>query len=222
MRIDFYAQRNSALANQIPDDALYAIEEVVHRYPGGASAQEILRALAVPILFRTLQYRLKSLVTRNRLIMDGEGRWARYRMSHAAAAVRPAAPAARAEAEEPCSTSPVRGRDIYPQLCPAGTGSPQARRLRPQVPRSLSPECLLLPDSSRTLHAPGGRGRPQIAGQPAGTYAKQILDRLLIDLASEIRAAWKRNTYSLLDTKRLIELGEEAGGARASRSADDL
>ena len=54
-------------------------------------------------------------------------------------------------------------------------------------------------------------GRPQIAEQPAGTYAKQILNRLLIDLAWN-SSRLEGNTYSLLDTKRLIELGEEAEG----------
>ena len=72
------------MANQIPDNALEAIEEAVRRHPDGASAQEILRSLASPIPLRTLQYRLKSLVTRNRLIMDGEGRWAKYRISDSA------------------------------------------------------------------------------------------------------------------------------------------
>lgn len=54
-------------------------------------------------------------------------------------------------------------------------------------------------------------GRLQIADQPAGTYAKQILNRLLIDLAWN-SSRLEGNTYSLLDTKRLIELGEEAAG----------
>jgi len=54
-------------------------------------------------------------------------------------------------------------------------------------------------------------GHPQIAEQPAGTYAKQILSRLLIDLARN-SSRLEGNTYSLLDTKRLIELGEEAAG----------
>jgi hypothetical protein len=53
------------LAKQIPDDALAAIDDAVRRHPGGVSAQEVMRALAAPIPLRTLQYRLKSLVTRN-------------------------------------------------------------------------------------------------------------------------------------------------------------
>ena len=54
-------------------------------------------------------------------------------------------------------------------------------------------------------------GRPPIAEQPAGTYAKRILNRLLIDLAWN-SSRLEGNTYSLLDTKRLIELGEAAEG----------
>jgi hypothetical protein len=72
------------LAKQIPEEALAAIEDAMRRNPNGVSAPEILRALATPVPPRTLQYRLKHLVTRNRIIMDGEGRWARYRMPDAA------------------------------------------------------------------------------------------------------------------------------------------
>ncbi|UKJ06576.1 Fic family protein [Solitalea lacus] len=48
----------------------------------------------------------------------------------------------------------------------------------------------------------------QAAGdQPAGTYARQILNRLLIDLSWN-SSRLEGNTYSLLDTERLIEQGE--------------
>ena len=47
--------------------------------------------------------------------------------------------------------------------------------------------------------------------QPAGTYAKQILNRLLIDLSWN-SSRLEGNTYSLLDTKRLINFGEVAEG----------
>jgi hypothetical protein len=47
--------------------------------------------------------------------------------------------------------------------------------------------------------------------QAAGTYAKQILNRLLIDLSWN-SSRLEGNTYSLLDTTRLIELGEAAVG----------
>jgi hypothetical protein len=42
--------------------------------------------------------------------------------------------------------------------------------------------------------------------RPAGTYARNILNRLLIDLSWN-SSRLEGNTYSLLETKRLIELG---------------
>lgn len=47
--------------------------------------------------------------------------------------------------------------------------------------------------------------------QPAGTYVRSILNRLLIDLSWN-SSRLEGNTYSLLETKRLIELGENAQG----------
>src|SRR5260370_1236193 len=186
-----------------------ALEEAVRRSRHGASSQEVLRALASQIPLRTLQYRLKSLVDRKRLVMDGEGRWARYRIPHAAAAVPPADFAARAEAEEPAIPLSEAGTSIlhYVQRAPearkpVGYDREFLDRYRPNV-------SFYLTEQDRTHLA--AVGRPQIAGQPAGTYAKQILNRLLIDLAWN-SSRLEGNTYSLLDTKRLIELGQEAEG----------
>jgi hypothetical protein len=56
-----------------------------------------------------------------------------------------------------------------------------------------------------------GVGRPQLEAAVAGTYAKQILHRLLIDLAWN-SSRLEGNTYSLLDTRRLLDFGEAAEG----------
>jgi hypothetical protein len=47
--------------------------------------------------------------------------------------------------------------------------------------------------------------------EPAGTHGRRILSRLLIDLSWN-SSRLEGNTYSLLDTQRLIELGERADG----------
>ena len=47
--------------------------------------------------------------------------------------------------------------------------------------------------------------------EPAGTHARRILDRMLIDLSWN-SSRLEGNTYSLLDTKRLFELGDPAEG----------
>ncbi|MEQ1764012.1 MAG: Fic family protein [Pyrinomonadaceae bacterium] len=54
-------------------------------------------------------------------------------------------------------------------------------------------------------------GRVEAVERPAGTYARNILARLLIDLSWN-SSRLEGNTYSLLETKRLIELGETASG----------
>jgi hypothetical protein len=192
------------LARQIPEEALIAIEDAVRRNPNGVSAPEILQALATPVPQRTLQYRLKHLVTLNRLVMDGEGRWARYRMPDTAIDA-----ATREDLDEPDIPLSEAGKVIRDYVSQA----PQVRKpvgydrnfLDSYRPNSSS----YLTEQDRTHLATVGR--LQIADQPAGTYAKQILNRLLIDLAWN-SSRLEGNTYSLLDTKRLIELGEEAEG----------
>jgi hypothetical protein len=52
------------------------------------------------------------------------------------------------------------------------------------------------------------------AERPAGTYARHILNRLLVDL-SWGSSRLEGNTYSLLETERLIQLGEAAQGKDA-------
>ncbi len=192
------------MANQIPDEALAAIEDAVRRHPDGVSAPEVLRTLTTPIPPRTLQYRLKHLVIQNRLIMDGEGRWARYRMPDAAIDR-----AIRKDTDEPVIPLSEVGtsiRDYVRQALearkPVGYDRKFLDRYRPNISFYLTEQ-----DRAHLATV----GRPQIAEQPAGTYAKQILSRLLIDLAWN-SSRLEGNTYSLLDTKRLIELGQEAKG----------
>jgi hypothetical protein len=54
-------------------------------------------------------------------------------------------------------------------------------------------------------------GKIEFHRRPAGTYARHILNRLLIDLSWN-SSRLEGNTYSLLETQRLIELGERAMG----------
>lgn len=192
------------MANQIPEEALAAIEDAVRRNPNGVSAPEILRALAAPVPPRTLQYRLKHLVTRNRIVMDGEGRWARYRMPDTAIDA-----VAREDTNEPVIPLSEVGTAIRDYVRQA----PEARKPvgydRKFLDRYRPNASFYLTQQDRAHLATVGR--PQIAEQPAGTYAKLILSRLLIDLSWN-SSRLEGNTYSLLDTKRLIELGEEAVG----------
>ena len=60
-----------------------------------------------------------------------------------------------------------------------------------------------------------GRVEPVI--RPAGTFARSILNRLLIDLSWN-SSRLEGNTYSILEAQRLIELGETAQGKNAFES----
>ena len=55
------------------------------------------------------------------------------------------------------------------------------------------------------------RGRRTVSSAPAGTYAKRVYSRLLIDLSYN-SSRLEGNTYSLLDTQRLVMEGAGADG----------
>lgn len=186
------------MAKQISEDDLTAIEQAVGIDRDGVSAPQIRQALpAIPL--RTLQYRLKSLVTSGRVIKRGEGRWARYALP---SPDRLTVPPDREESTIPLSADAKAILEPPEARKPVGYNRAFLDTYHPNTSFYLS-------DEERAHLA--AVGRSQIAKQPAGTYAKQILSRLLIDLAWN-SSRLEGNTYSLLDTKRLIELGEEAEG----------
>jgi Fic/DOC family len=198
------------VARRIQEEDLQAIEEAVRRHPEGMTAQEIADALESAPPRRTLQYRLKSLVDSGRLAMEGEGRWARYRVPRTEAAAGTAAGRAEAGAV---------GEALLP-LSEAGAEIQEYVR-RPVAARKPVGYNRAFLDSYRpgeSLYLSAAErahlrevGTPRIAEQPAGTYARQILNRLLIDLSWN-SSRLEGNTYSLLDTRRLLDFGEEAEG----------
>jgi fido (protein-threonine AMPylation protein) len=81
--------------------------------------------------------------------------------------------------------------------------------------RYVPNETAYLPENLRThLRA---LGRTPDAHRPAGTFARDILKRLLIDL-SWASSRLEGNTYSLLDTRELIEHGKAAPGKDAKET----
>lgn len=205
------------MVREFQRDDLQAIEQVVGRHPEGMTARQIAEALAAAAPpRRTLQYRLKFLVDSKRLVVEGERRWARYRP-------------ARIEGTGALVAGPaeVRGEgEVLIPLSPSGAELRAYVRTPPEARRPAGYNRAFL-DSYRpndTFYlSPAERARlrelgaPRIATQPAGTYARQILDRLLIDLSWN-SSRLEGNTYSLLDTKRLIDLGEEAEGRQRSEA----
>jgi hypothetical protein len=208
----FYTQLNEgSVPRQIPEESLVAILRVVERFPDGASLSDIAGALKPKLAPRTLQYRLKYLVEAGRLIKEGEGRrWAKYRLLTAqpapAAVVTPAKGTAEDEAVVPLSHASAEIRRYLAQ--PLAARKPVGYR-REFLDSYRPNESFYLSTAERAHLAE--IGKPNFAAEGAGTYAKQILNRLLIDLSFN-SSRLEGNTYSLLDTKRLIEFGLEAKG----------
>ena len=167
---------------------------------------------------RTLVRRLQRLVAAGRVEPVGQGAWVTYRLR---------SPAAEAQAPDPRRSSRTTWADEpYVPLTPEGTAVRDLIR-RPIMARqpvgydrawleSYRPGVdWLLPQAMRAeLHSLGRTPDPE---RPAGTYARAILTRLLVDLAWA-SSHLEGNTYTRLDTQVLIEFGQKAEGKDAEEA----
>lgn len=198
------------MAKPIPEEELLAIEAAIRRHAAGASLQQIEQELGDRMLRRTLQSRLKHLIEKDRVAMKGERRWARYHLNEPAQEVVVSG-AARIDQQG----------DLFVPVSPSGAEIQKYVRKPLELRKPVGYDRKFLdayrPNTTMYLSAKEREhlrkiGTPQIAMQAdAGTYAKQILSRLLIDLSWN-SSRLEGNTYSLLDTKRLIDFGQQAEG----------
>jgi len=148
------------------------------------SGREAIRRAAAPKSSDTTVWRaLKRLVEVGRLEVSGKGRATVYTIAGAAVV--------RAHLQTPYNRRP---------------------------PVAYNPEFLDAYVPNRTFYIPeADRERLRKAGQPvggmikAGTYARRILEQLLVDL-SWASSRLEGNTYDILQTERLIRFGEMAEG----------
>ena len=200
------------MPQRLREKDLALIVDLVRPRPDGARRSDIAEALkGVPQ--RTLQYWLKNLVEQGRLAQEGKGPAARYRLP-ALTEEQKETPARQVRAEKekpeealvPLSAESEKIREYLRQPSGARKAVGYNRQFldgyRPNASFYLSPK-------ERAHLAEVGTTKAGV--EAAGTYAKQILNRLLIDLSWN-SSRLEGNTYSLLDTRRLIEFGEEAPG----------
>jgi hypothetical protein len=197
----------SRTRDRVGEDDIAAIIAAVERYPGGADRETIAKAMPRKLAPRTLQFWLKNLVDDGRLRSEGVKRAVRYHVPTMTAA-RASVAETETEAAAVVPVSPV-GAAIQQYLGqpvearkPVGYNREFLDTYRPNVRFYLSEK------ERAHLREIGAR---HVAAEAAGTYAKQILNHLLIDLSWN-SSRLEGNTYSLIDTKRLIEFGEEAEG----------
>lgn len=149
----------------------------------GAGRDAIRKGVARDVSETTVWRALKRLVDEGRLEVSGKGRATGYQIAGAAV---------------------VRAY----LLTPYNRRPPVTYRLE-FLDAYVPGKTWYLPEADRVrlLEA----GRPQGGEIPAGTYARRILEQLLVDL-SWASSRMEGNTYDILQTERLIRFGEEVEG----------
>lgn len=212
------------MPRQTPEQELDAIEALVAQSPGGLGISALEAALtqtAALLNRRTLQRRLQKLIDAGRISTEGKSIALVYRALQPMQTLLAGQQAYKAE--------PVSGRWRVAEAEPDVDVSAEGAAVRAQVRRPLmhrrpvgyqrafledyQPNATFyLPEALRgQLHM---MGRTAAGDRPAGTYARDILSRLLVDL-SWASSRLEGNTYSRLDTQNLIERGQVAQGKDA-------
>jgi Fic/DOC family protein len=188
------------MARKPPTELDEQLLRLIGNEPEGIGIDELLNLLDGQVSRRTLQRRLSVLVDAGSLTTEGAGRSTRYLLPKS-----------------------VDVEEDYVRLSPSGADVRRSvgRSLTDRTPVSYNREFLdqyrpnessyLTPETIAILTRIGVTGD---AERPAGTYARHVLSRLLVDL-SWSSSKLEGNTYSLLDTERLIEFGEAAEGKDA-------
>lgn len=198
------------MPKKLPEGLAARIEAEIARHPKGVGIDGLHAALCDFASRRTLQRRLALLLGQRRIRTDGEGRATKYRLAPITGgvnvALEPLTGEGRGEVYVPTSTEGKEIKDYVRQPIqhrkPVGYDREFLEGYRPNETRYLPPEI------REYLH---DIGRFPDGERPAGTYARDILGRLLIDL-SWSSSRLEGNTYTRLDTQNLIELGQEAEG----------
>ena len=198
------------MPKKLPENLTARIKIEIARHPDGVGIEELHFVLTSIVSRRTLQRRLASLVEQEQILPQGEGRAIKYRLAPIVTtiAATDAADVSLITAEVYVPTSPeseeVRAyvRQPIQGRKPVGYDRELLETYRPNETHYLPPEI------RAHLH---NIGRSPDGERPAGTYARDILGRLLIDL-SWASSRLEGNTYTRLDTQNLIELGQAAQG----------
>lgn len=190
------------MPKHLPKDLDERLLRFIAGHPEGVGIDAVVDAFEQFVSKRTLQRRLTSLIGTGHVRSAGEARAIRYHVL--------ALPAGD-EAEVYVPVSPPGAelksqvRRASAQRAPVGYRREFLDEYHPNETAYLSQD--VLDHLHRLGHTPA-------EDQLAGTHARSILQRLLIDL-SWASSKLEGNTYSLLETERLVELNEAAQGKAA-------
>lgn len=199
------------MPKRIPEQELDAILAIVAAHPEGVPVGTIREGLPYELPPRMLQRRLALLLEQKRLVADGRSKGRRYRV--------PVTITGKGNLVAGSATVAARV-EVYVPISPEAETIKQAVRAPVQDRQPVGYQRGFLNDyrPNETYYLPAKTrqrllkmGRPPDSERPAGTYARTIYSRLLIDLSWN-SSRLEGNTYSLLETERLLELGETAEG----------
>ncbi len=203
------------MPKQVSEKELDTVLQAVARLLEGGSTEKICSVMEKVLARRTLQRRLALLVEQKRLVIEGRGRGIRYRLPSGSVDMKVrlkiSTPKIRVHAEIYVPITPESEeiksyvREPIQSRRPVGYNRSFIDSYRPNDTFYLSAEI------RQHLHE---LGRAPDGQRPAGTYARKIFSRLLIDLSWN-SSRLEGNTYSLLETERLLELGEATEGKDA-------
>ena len=194
------------MPKRINPNELEAIVEAVSRFQDGASIGDIIPEVDSSLTRRTLQRRLAKLIAENKLRADGEKKGKRYY------AVRPSQGFTGLEVEAAGFPISTLGRTLMSKVSKPSYMREPVGYNRDFLDSYKPNESFYLTESIRERLAKLGHISDEVL--PAGTYVRRVYSRLLIDLSWN-SSRLEGNTYSLLETERLLELGESAQGRSA-------
>ncbi len=191
----------------IPKAELDDILRSLGLFPKGASLKQIQKALKVPLPPYTLQRRLAFLIKEGKVNTQGKARALRYKLIRTFKEKIERNSTSKEKKEYKIPLSP-ESENIQTQVrqpiqarTPVGYNRKFLDEYRPNVTSYL-------PDSICQRFFELGKTDGE---RPAGTYAREIFNRILIDLTWN-SSRLEGNTYSILETERLLELSEAAEG----------
>ncbi len=188
--------------NQLQEE-LQIVAQKLNSFPKGASFEDIYTLLKDDFAERTLRRRLNELEKQGLISITGQSRATRYHIIGSGV-------------HEPTKATIDLAVNIYL--------SPEAESIRNHIsqplgnrtPAAYDPEFLRSYIPNKTFYLSNADrirlhelGKTAQLTEPAGTYARNILQRLLIDLSWN-SSRLEGNNYSLLDTQQLITQGRAA------------
>jgi Fic family protein len=184
------------MAKKINEKEFEDILNSIAQFSDGATLDQIMHKLQLKLTRRSLQRRLAKMVKKGHIIVLGMSRARKYKIISDISSEEKVIPlSAKAIHIQQLVNRPINTRK------PVFYNKKFLDSYKPNITRYLSEEiCGKLLEMGKTD-----------IDKPSATYARKIFNKLLIDLSWN-SSRLEGNTYSLLETERLLELNEIAEG----------